>query len=73
MFLNNRANGSTGTFFNTLVTVRTRGFIFNDSINTHLFKKPGYKTCRAEKVAEWPVVEETCQDKDCCNNDDIRV
>ena len=73
MILNNRINGATGAFFNALVAVRTPGFIFDDFKNAYLFKKPGDEACRAEKVAKWPVVEQTCQDDDCCNYGEIGV
>jgi hypothetical protein len=59
LILNNGTNGTTGTFFNALVTVCTDVFVFDDLKNAYLFKKPGDKPCRTEKVAKWPVIDET--------------
>ena len=73
MILNNRINGATGTFFNALVAVRTPRFIFYDLEKTYLFKKPGNESCWAEKVAKWPVGDETCQNDDCCNHDAVSI
>ena len=51
----------------------THVFVLDDLKNAYLFKNPGNKSCRTEKVTKWPVVDETCKDNDYGNNDDVGV
>jgi hypothetical protein len=57
MVIYNTLNGITWTFFYTFITAVAFFLVLLDSKDTYMLKKPGDKTCWAEKLAEWSVVK----------------